>query len=372
MFSKSLQHKFARSLFFGTLVSLLFIGCQSSERQVSKTGQTFQREVQVVKPSLIPLYRSAPGQILSKHQNQISSRMMGYLTQMNVSEGDYVHKGQVLATIDPVDVQGQLEIAEASKEQALAALADAKTDFERFDRLLQEKAITQAQWEKMKLNYEVAQQRTQQANSGLKIAHSQTKYTSITSPINGVVSRKMLNMGDLVSPGYPLLTIESPNQLEIVTQVPEALYEKIKTDRKVCHYLEGKQLCDLSIQNQVPVADPLSHTHLIKLEVGELSQNTLHPGGFIEVYFPIGNEEILMIDSTSILKRAGLKGTFVLNKNREAQFRMIRTEATQGTQGKIRVQAGLKAGDQVLLGDLRPIQNFDQIEILNATEVGHE
>lgn len=352
-----------------TAISALSLTACNSEPKSEVTWETdsYTRATLKIENKEVQNYRTASGRVVSKEQVQVASRMMGFITSIKVEEGQKVKKGQVLFTIDPVDVESQVAMAAAGGEQAKAALADAKADFERFDRLFKDKAVTLAQWEKMRLRYDVAIQQVAAASAGLKMAASQRKYTAVRSPISGVVTRKMASKGNLATPGFPVVLVENPSALEVQTQIPEDVFKQVSEGGEACLKASNEVVCGAKIQDVVPVADAMSHTHFVRLSLPEANENAKPwvGGSFVEVVFPTTKTMGVQIPAEALMVRAGIQGVMTVNSKGLAQFRMVRTvqAGTKNLEGQelLEVQAGLNAGDVVVVENPKLIQNADTV-----------
>lgn len=361
MLSRSIIKKFTVSVSF-IVTSSVLLAC--GQEDLTQAPQSNQHTVSTYKVNLQQnqAYRTNPGRVQSTERSMISSRVMGYITKMNVQEGDFVKKGQILAQIDPVDVEGHLEIAKSHQGQAEYALKDVEKDFERFNRLYQEKAISQAQWEKMKLKYEMTQQQLRQAQAGLKIAKSQKKYTLVRSPFAGVITQKMLNQGDLTSPGHPFLVVENPRELEVITQISESVIDQVDPQANVCYQIATTRKCDLKIKDLVPISDPVSHTHFTRLSIPS-NNKELKAGAFIEVLFETGQQGEIGVPKSAIVDRAGIQGVILVNSKNQAQFRMVRVEDNTPSldSSMVKIQSGIQSGDILVVSHQTGIRNFDKL-----------
>lgn len=343
-----------------TTLGLGLISCQKDPHAGTETPSAqWQRPTLSITSQSESELRSSPGRIVSSQQVQVASRMMGFITRMMVEEGQMVKKGQVLFSIDAIDIDGQEKLASAGGAQARALLADAKADFERFDRLYRDSAATKSQWEKMKLNLEIAIQRVHQADAGLGTVKAQRKYLDVLAPIDGVISQKMASSGNLALPGHPLLILENPQTLEVQTQVPSEIFQNLKVGELACLNLDGQKDCQSKITHLVPTADPMSHTHLVKLSVGN---GNYHAGSYVDVGFKTGEKSSIEIPGEALSLRAGISGVLIVDAKNQAHFRMVRAVENGN---KYRIQAGLQAGDKIVLGATDSIKEGDRIQELN-------
>jgi RND family efflux transporter MFP subunit len=292
------------------------------------------------------------GTVMSSNQVQVASRLMGYIRTLSVKEGQTVKAGQLLFQVDPTDIQGQVAQARAGLAQAQANLANAKGDFERFGNLFKEQAIPKQQWDQVQLRYQVAQEQVAAAQAGYNTAAAQMRYSSVTSPITGVVVQKMANQGDLAAPGRPVLVIEGQGKLQVTTQVPGDVFDKIKVGDKVQVLASGKSLQG-TIAQAVPVADPMSHTHTVKIDLP--ADAGLDSGSFVRVGFAVGSTPQLRVPQSAVVDRAGMTGVFVVDKDGIAHFRLVRVGAQMGAD--VEIQAGLNADDTIVTSNLPEVEN---------------
>jgi RND family efflux transporter MFP subunit len=337
----------------------LLAGCgEKAGQQAPVAGATVQAEVITVEKSVLPIVATSPGTVVAEQQAQIASRLMGFIREINVEEGQAVVAGQRLFTVDPTDIQGQMNMARAGLAQADAALADAKNDYERFGALYKEEAIPKLQWDKIRLQYQVSQQQAAAAHAGYDTAASQMKYATVQAPFAGVITQKMANAGDLAAPGRPLLMLENPARLQVRTSVTREVFPLLKLGDVVSIQVDG-QARDIvgKVAHLVPAADPVTHSYLVKIDLPD--GHGLRSGGFVRAAFPIGSRDGMRVPVSAVLQRAGITGVFVVDAQGVAQYRMVRTGAVAN--GSVEIQAGLSAGERVVTTATAGLQSGDKV-----------
>ena len=336
-------------------VAVLLSACSHQNAQPSTATQalrTIAAETTTLSSSRQQNLTVLPGTVVSSNQVQIASRLMGYIAEMRVKEGQAVKAGELLFRVDPTDIQGQVAQARAGLAQAQANLANAKADYVRFGNLYKAEAIPRQQWEQIQLRYQVAQEQVAAASAGYSTAGSQMRYASVASPISGVVAQKMANAGDLATPGRPVLVIEGQGRLQVATQVPGEVFHAIKLGEPV-QVFAGDSTIAGTIAQAVPVADPMSHTHTVKIDLPATSG--LESGRFVRVGFAVGSTAQLRMPQGAVVNRAGMIGVFVVDEKGVAHFRLVRLGAAAG--GLVDVQAGLNPGDKIVTSNLSKIEN---------------
>lgn len=341
-------------------LSLTLAGCSGEEK--AKTAQealrTVQAQTSVVQPSEGLATTAVPGTVEALESVRVASRLMGYIRNIAVAEGQAVKVGQRLFTIDPLDIEGAVEQARLGVKQAEDAMKDAKADYDRFENLYKEDVVSRQNYEKMKLNYDMAVTRAAQAKAGLGTAQGQLKYAVVTSPINGVVTQKLANEGDIAAPGHPVLMVENPSRLQVRGSAPEEIYRTLKLGAQVMVEVDGlDKAVAAKVAQLSPAADPMTHTYLVKLDIAAAG---LRSGAFARILFPTGKRELLAVPEGAVQERAGIVGVFVVDAQGAAQYRMVRLGKKEG--GLVEVLSGLNPGDKVVTGNAQAVNNGDKIQ----------
>jgi RND family efflux transporter MFP subunit len=354
------NHPIAKPLIIAVLSALILTGCgkQPAEPAGATMTNTIKANVISIKTNSVPIIANAPATVIAEQQAEIASRIMGFIREINVEVGQKVSAGQRLFRIDPSDIQGQVSQANAGLAQAQAALADAKNDYERFGTLYKEEAIPKAQWDKIRLQYQVTQQQFAAAKAGLGSAGAQMNYATPTAPFAGVITQKLANVGDLAAPGRPILVMENPTKLQVQTQVPEDVFTHLQIGTPVSLHIDSTN-SDITgkVANLVTAADPVSHTHLVKISLPE--GHGLQSGMFIQASFSKGMAAGLNVPASAILNRAGITGVFIVDTQGIAHYRMVRVGDTQNDMTTI--QAGLNSGEQIVTSNTDHLESGDKV-----------
>lgn len=144
----------------------------------------------------------------------VSSKVTGRVIQLNIDEGSNVITDEVLAEVEKQDYQASLDSARA--KQMLA-----KKEFERNTEAYASRSISADQLDTALHNFEAA-------DATLTLAENQLSYTTITSPIKGVVLSKAVEMGELVVPGSPIATMANLDEVKLYLYVGESIVGKLK------------------------------------------------------------------------------------------------------------------------------------------------
>lgn len=277
----------------------------------------------------------------------IKSEVAGKVTSLNIELGDHVKKGQVLAHIDNT-------IRALGVDNAQQALADAKTNLERYTNLYNGGAATKAQLEQYQMAYENAQNQLTQARKELS-------NTTITAPISGIVTNKMIESGAFVNVAMPIATVVDVSELKVNLKVPEKDVYLLKEGDTVIistsvfpgELFEGK------ITFVSPKGDE-AHNYPVEVSLKNRSDKQLKAGTYVDVAFnEKGNVPTLQIPREALTGSIQDAKVFVVGDNNIARLRPITVGKDNGSW--LEVRSGLKEGDRVV--------TTGQINLTDSTEV---
>ncbi len=273
------------------------------------------------------------GTVRSKQRAVIEAKVSGRLVQYLAAPGQLVKSGELLAELDVQEIR-------ARREQAKALLDQAQRDLARQEQLIANKATSQQE-------LDAAAARTKVGAAGLSEAETMLGYARVTAPFDGVVTRKLADVGDLAMPGKPLLEIEAPTVLRFETDLPESLLNRIQLGATLAITIPSlpKPLA-ATVSEISPVADALSRTFLVKLDLPDAAG--LRPGQFGRVAVPVVEAKLLLVPRQAVLKRGQIEAVFVVRDSR-ALLRLVKTGKLLGE--KLEILSGLEPGDPVVTGD---------------------
>lgn len=290
----------------------------------------------------------AVGTVRPRLRATLEAKVSGRITQLKKQPGDPVRKGEVVAILDVQEIKAKLGQARARFEQARA-------ERDRYAKLLEKDAVTRQEFESIRTQYEVAR-------AGLEEVQSVLDYARVTAPIDGVVTHKLANEGDLASPGRPIYEVADPGSLRLEVAVPEALSGFIGIGAQIPVRVAGaREPIDATVSEIAPAADPNSRTLLVKLDLPEVEG--LRSGQFGRALIPTGRTEILWLPESAVVRRGQLELVFVADQG-HAQLRLIKTGKRIGD--RVQVVSGLEPGEQVVVDGAEKLLDGQPIEISEA------
>ncbi len=347
------------------LVLLAAGGCKQ-EGGAAPAMPTPQVEIQTVTLQSVPDEPEFIGQAEASRPVEIRSQVTGIIQSVLFPEGRDVKKGAQLYRIDPVPFQAAFQSARAKVAQAEARLIQAKQNLARVKPLLQEQAVSQKDLDDAVAEELAAKAALEGAKAEVVKANFDMSNTLITAPIAGLIERSRFYEGRLVSAQTDLLTvIHRVDPMYVVVNVPETFILKRRRDiemKRIQHpgvyQLRGVlTFMDGSAYEHEGVFDLLEPG--LRSETGSRQARVsfpnpdrkLLPGQFLKLRFKGDTKtNAVLVPQRAVLQ--GPKGPFVYVVGAEDKVEMHDVTATDWQGGQWLIEAGLKAGDRVVVNGL--------------------
>jgi RND family efflux transporter MFP subunit len=237
------------------------------------------------------------GSVISDNQKMITSRYMGFVTQVGASEGEQVKRGQLLYTIDSKEVDSAKTRVELGISQAQLALqmnqnqlSNVRLNLARHKRLLEKNMVSKYEVENLELaakNLEdmvaISKKQVEQANAQLKEVQNQYKYLRIEAPNAGVIVAKNIKVGEMAMPGMPAFVLSDLNDLKIAVEVAESDLSRVPYGKKVHVEVPSVGLSGVgTVTAIIPSSNPMTHTFRVKVSF-KRNKMTIYPGMYATV-----------------------------------------------------------------------------------------
>jgi RND family efflux transporter MFP subunit len=304
--------------------------------------------VTAVHPSEVEEYFETSGAIKAKTISLIAGRTMGAVISLRVKEGDRVHAGQVLLTVDDRDAVQKVIAAEKALESARQNKSLADITYRRYRKLYDEKALSQQEIDQIETQKNITELDYERSKALLNDARVNRDFTTIVSPVSGVVTEKKIERGSMAVPGVPLLTVEDVSSFILEAPLDEHLTGKVRAGTPVRIFIDaGNQELKGTISGIVPSIDPLSRTFISKIA---LTGPSLQTGLFARVKIPTGNKIAIVLPDKAIVEKGELTGVYVVDQGGVITFRLVRTGSHYGN--TIEILSGIKANDRVIIDNI--------------------
>ncbi|PCH53583.1 MAG: efflux transporter periplasmic adaptor subunit [Flavobacteriaceae bacterium] len=312
---------------------------------------------------------SASGKVEAVQNANLSTRIMGFVNNIQVNVGDKVSKGKLLISINSADITAQKAQVDASIIEASAAFKNVEKDYHRFTALFKENSASQKEMDDISANYEMAKAHLEAANQLKNQVNAQLSYSNITAPFSGVITGKFINKGDMANPGIPLISIETPGNYQIISMIPESEITLIKKGINVTVIVKstGKVITG-KVTEVSSSAKNTGGQYLVKVLLNKTDIKLLS-GMFTSVQFPIenntdskNNTSLVLVPQNVLIKQGQLTGIYTIGNENIAILRWLRIGKTFGNK-EVEILSGLTADEQYIVSADGKLYNGAKVSI---------
>ena len=300
-------------MIFVGLFGLVAFSCSGPKSEAETVEEKVPVTVTTVQLGDVVQSLTYNGDIKAEFEIKVFSKIPDRIEQFYVDEGDYVTKGQTIAQVLATIIEQGVRQAEAAVVAAKAQEANLKVEYERAQRLSNEDAMSQQQFDAIKTQFEAIQAQVEQAEAALISTKSQLKDATITAPISGIIGKRYFETGDMASPQFPVVTIVQMERVEIAFDVTESDYGKLVLGQKANVTVRSfpDKVFSGTLSKISPVLDPITRMAQVKVIINNKDKR-LKPGMFGNVTVITGVLENVLaipryatIENTSLVRIAG-------------------------------------------------------------------
>ena len=322
------------------MMLLLAGGCSSKLEPASppEEGMALASDAVIYTVKRLPQTSRIPvvGTVMSEETVSLSARIPAAVSRVLAVTGAKVSRGETLVLLDDREIKDQLATAEAQFKQAEA-------EYQRAQKLMSVKATTE--------------QAMQAAESGFNTARAQLErakvllsYATATSPMDGIITERRVEAGDLVAPGKVLVSIYDPLRMRLECAVPVRLVNKLPLGKAVDIILDRPATAFKGqVTEIVSEVDAATRTQKVKVRL-ESTAGDILPGTFGRLWIEDDAAETISVPASAVYKVGQLEMAQVVQGNRVFR-RLVHTGALKGNQ--VEVIAGLDDGDRILANPVK-------------------
>jgi len=306
---------------------------------------------------------STPGVIAARIEVALGFQTLGRVTARNVDVGDMVRQGELLATLNPEDLQGEVRAAQAAVDAAQVELRTAQATAERTQALAGRNVASAAQLEQAERALAAAQAAEQQARSELIRARDAEGFAEMRAPFDGVISAVLVNAGAVVSAGEPVLQLSAQEGIEVVIDLPDTVLSRVGygDPYEVWSESELGRLVPATVSQIEPVADAATRTRRIHLALGKEADFRL--GALVRAR-PAGTGAARMVlPQAAMVERDGAEHVWVIRRDGDQGTATLRRIETQGPPigGQVAVASGLAPGEEVVIRGIHSLSEGQSV-----------
>lgn len=343
------------------LAALAAAGCGSknvSAEGENAAGATMPVQVQVVQSKPIALTTEYLSLLKSRHSASINPQVEGYITKIFVKSGDRVDAGAPLLQIDPLKQEATLNSQEASRLAQESNVNLAKINLDRAKKLWEAGVIPKSDLDNAQTNYDTAVAQLKSLEHQVVQQQVELRYYKVSAPMAGIIGDVPVHVGDRVTVGTLLTTVDEPGALEAYIYIPAARAHELRMGMHV-HLLDvaGNTIAESQITFISPQVDSDTQTVLAKAVVANAKGN-LKISQQVRAQVVWGNAPAPVVPVLAVTRINGQFFVFVAAKEAKGTFARQRVVKVGDIVGnEYAVLDGLQAGDHLIVSGTQFLQD---------------
>ncbi|MDE2149335.1 MAG: efflux RND transporter periplasmic adaptor subunit [Gammaproteobacteria bacterium] len=328
-----------------------------------------------VRAQNVPIYVDGLGTVQAYNTVTVQAQVSGKLISVPFKEGDEVKRGDLLAQIDPRSFKAQLDQALAKQAQDTAQLKNAEQDLQRYEGLVTSGYVSQQQLDGQRAQVAQFSAQVQADAAAVESARVQLSYTRITSPIDGRLGIRLVDVGNLVgsSGAGGIVVVTQLQPISVVFTLPEQALDQLRPAQAQSEGLrvEARSRDDqttLAVGKLAVISNQIDQsTGTIKLKATFPNRDeTLWPGQFVNVRLLVRTRQDGVVIPVAAVQR-GPDGAYayVIGADRTAQMRKIDVAQTEDNLALI--NSGLTPGEQVVVDGQYQLKPGAKVRVARGT-----
>ncbi|HKS15414.1 MAG TPA: efflux RND transporter periplasmic adaptor subunit [Pseudomonas sp.] len=309
---------------------------------------------------------SYPGEVRARFEPELAFRIAGKVSKRLVEEGQRVKAEQPLAELDPQDVRLQLDANRAQLAAAEANLSLVRAERDRYQKLLDRQMVSHSQYDSAENLYRAGMARLRQARAEADVAGNQAGYAVLRAPRDGVIAKRLVEVGQVVAAGQTVFTLAADGEREVAIGVPEQQFGRFTVGQAVSVELwsQPDQRFAGHIRELSPAADPRSRTFAARIA---FTANTVPAqlGQSARVFITQAEHATLAVPLSAVTAENGQAYVWRVAKDNRLERAPVRLGA-YGTDS-VSVLEGVAPTDWVVAAGGHVLQEGQQVRPVDRT-----
>lgn len=327
-----------------TMAALLLVSCNSEKKdQTTTQDQKVQVKVETVTSQDVEQTSEFTATVEASVTNKIAPQMAVRIDKVFAEVGDKVRKGQKLVQMDQSNLM-----------QSKVQMENIEAEFKRLDELYKIGGVSKSQWEAQKTSLEIA--KTSYRNL--------SENTQLISPINGVVTARNYDSGDMFSMGTPIFVVEEIRPVELLVNISETLFTQVKKGMPVDVKLDvyGDETFAGKVSLVYPSIDSQTRTFPVEITVAN-NDERVRPGMFARITINFGVKQNVVVPDLAIVKQSGSGDRYIyVYKDGKVSYNKVELGRRMGD--KYELISGVENGDQVVVTGQSRLNDGMEVEIV--------
>lgn len=308
-----------------------------------------------------------PAQVQARFSTPMSFRVAGQIIERRVHLGDIVHKGDIVARLDPADSEHNRASANADLEAARQRLDNARQQLQRDTAQAREQLISPVQLEQTQDSYASAQAQAKAAEARAALAGNQHRYTQLVAEHDGVISAEQASTGEVVAAGQAVFTLAWSGATDVITEAAESQVAKVQPGASATLQLNAlpQQVLQGTVREISPAADPQSRTYRIKITLQNKEKNNalrLGMSGTVSIDTGhAGNAAGMLIPATALFHKGNSPAVWIVDPaNGQLELRSV-TVSAYGERS-VTLTAGVRNGENIVVQGVHTLTAGEKVK----------
>jgi RND family efflux transporter MFP subunit len=337
-------------VFIPIILAVLSAACAKKKAENVETSQQIVRNdtiairVAEVHEQSVAQFFEYTAVVRANATNNIAPTIPGRIDKIFVEVGSFVSVGQKLVQMDATQLR-----------QAQTQLDNLKENFNRLDELYKVGGVSKADWDALKTQLDIAQ----------NAYNNLSENTKLLSPINGVVTLRNYDSGDICA-GLPILQIQQIRPVKLLINVSESQYNDMKKG------MSAKIKIDILGDNEItgrvsliyPTLDARTHTFPVEITIPNANVK-VRPGMYARAIFNLGNRKNVVVSDNAIVKQPGSGDRFVYVLNDDHTVSYVKVTLGRRLDTNYEILSGLKEGDKVAITSLTKLKDGIHVAVID-------
>lgn len=366
----SLLHRAA-----GIALLLLTMACKpdatEAEAAAAAASQPMAVSVATASPRAMTQALTVSGPASPVEEMLLGVELSGLrVTALNVDVGETVRRGEVLLSLDHRMLDASLAQAKAALREAEAGAQLARSSLARGNDLAGDRFISAMQLDELRAARTQAEARLGTAQAAYDTAALQRDFADLRAPADGLISKRLVQPGQVVSAGMELLRLIRDGRLEWRAELSAGQLARVKPGDVIRLTTDRGQVLEGRVRAVSPGVDAATRTGTVfaDLPPGLIQSGALQAGAYLEGHIATGADTALAVPAAAVVQRDGFATVFVVDAQSQVQQKQIVTGARDGD--FVRVTEGLESGAQVVVDGAGFLADGDRVRVVPATTAG--
>lgn len=287
----------------------------------------------------------------------VAAQTSGRVAAIYYDVGSYVPAGAVIIRLRATEQHAALLQAKAALVAASARASEAETRYRRIRDMFDRQVLPKADLDRARAERDAAAAQLSAARAAVAGAQEGVAYTEVRAPYAGVVTQRLVQVGETVAPGTPLMSGVSLQHLRVAVNIPQSVVDAVRRNMQAAIYADGRRF-EATRMTVFPVASTPSNTFTAWLDLPENIRG-VDPGMLVRVGLVIGRRERLLVPASAIVRRSAVTAVYLIGQGGWTSLQQVRLGEPYGD--GFEVLSGLTAGDRIALDPLAAMRRLGPV-----------